>query len=58
MWRELGKLLEGVREPNRAVLGSHSELEARCREEEGSLDSVLSGHCSEQNCVPQPPKMH
>lgn len=52
MWRELGKLLEGAREPNRAVLGSHSELEARCREEEGSLDIVLSGHCSEQNCVP------
>lgn len=39
---KLGELLEGTRELDRAGLGSHSEPEARCGEEEGSLDIVLS----------------
>ena len=56
--QELGELLEGAREPNRAGLGSHSELEARCGEDAGRLDIALGGHCAKQNCVPRPPKMH
>ena len=44
---KLGELLEGATELDRAGLGSHTEPEARCGEEEGSLDIVLSGQCSE-----------